>query len=93
MYKKSPTHIYTVEKSKLYNTYITSIYHIYICYIYINTYIKTKLYASKCTHICVNAYKKTGRICSKLILVVKEACSMKYYVSFKKNKVNIHILT
>ena len=37
--------------------------------------------------------KKTGRICSKLILVVKEACSMKYYVSFKKNKVNIHILT
>ena len=37
--------------------------------------------------------KKTGRICSKLILVVKEACSMKYYVSIKKDKVNIYILT
>ena len=31
--------------------------------------------------------KKTGRICSKLILVVKEACSMKNYVSFKKNNI------
>lgn len=54
MYKKSPTHIYTVEKSKLYNTYI---YISYIHVIYIYKYIKTNK-TFKCTYICVNAYKK-----------------------------------